>query len=385
MTATVARREKGTGSYVYREPEGRWQGKITHRGRTYYVSVAGPNDHRTEAKIKKELKDLAADIAEGRALDNRQTVGQYLKWWVDEVKAPTRQISTVAGYRRYIKDHLEPALGRILLRDLTPQDVQAGLNEIARKPRSPRTVQQARGILRAALEQALSYGLVTRNAAAPVSLSPVRTAEVRPFTPEEAKLFLDAIAGDRLEALYTVAISIGLRQSEALGLRWKDVDLKKTHRVTVRQKLVRLKGEITFDAPKTERSRRTIVLPAAAVDALQEHQARQREERKAWLKAGQSWPAHDLVYTLADGSPLVGSTVTHQFQRLLRAKKLRVIRFHDLRHSCASLLLAQGATLKDVMETLGHSQIGLTANLYGHLYDDRRDELAAMMDRALGG
>ena len=184
-----------------------------------------------------------------------------------------------------------------------------------------------------------------------------------------------------LEPLISVALAIGLRQGEALGLRWKDVDLTKRH-VRVQHTLQRVGHEYVLTPPKTAQSRRTIALPAFAIDALLAHRDRQAFERQRAVEWGDRF---DLVFTTVSGHPLHGPTVTKRFQRLLRAADVAPMRFHDLRHSCASLLLAQGVPLSTIMDTLGHSTITTTRDVYVHLGDELRDEAATAMDVALGG
>jgi integrase len=238
-----------------------------------------------------------------------------------------------------------------------------------------------RDILRTALNDAAKWNLVARNVASLVDPPRVPEREVEGLSPQDAKKLLAAVKGDRLEALYSVALAVGLRQGEALGLRWDDVDLR-AGTVSVRQALQRLHGSYEFVDPKTKRSRRTIVLPAFATAALKRHQKRQEAERKA---GKEEWQEAGLVFTTADGRPLHYSTVTKAFQRLLRDAGLRRQRFHDLRHACASLLLAQGVQPRVAMELLGHSQLNTTMNIYSHVIQDAQRDAASRMNAALGG
>lgn len=157
-----------------------------------------------------------------------------------------------------------------------------------------------------------------------------------PLSPLEARAFLDAVRGDRLEALYAVAVAIGLRQGEILGLRWSDVDLD-GGTIRVSQALQRVGGRMTFVEPKSLRSRRTIPMPPTVARALRAHRARQLEER---LAGGPDWNAHDLVFISTTGTPLDGRNLTRRFQAVLERAGLPRMRFHDARHTCATLLLA---------------------------------------------
>jgi integrase len=279
-----------------------------------------------------------------------------------------------------MRHHLIPGLGRRPLAKLTPEEVQAFLNRKLSSGLSPRSVQFMRAILRRALGQALKWGLVSRNVAALVDPPKTKSAELQPLKPDQVQHFIAGIKGDRFEALYITAVATGLRQGELLGLRWEDVDLDEGQ-IVVRRALQRVDGKPTFVETKTSRSRRTVGLPTVAREALREHRLGQLQER---LQAGPAWQEWGLVFATPVGMPLQPSNVTHAFQKTLECLGLPRQRFHDLRHCCASLMLAQGLSLKDVMDTLGHSQISLAANLYGHLYAERRQEVASRMDGILG-
>ena len=246
--------------------------------------------------------------------------------------------------------------------------------------RSPRTVQYTHTVLRRALGRALKWGLVARNVATLVDRPRSVRQEMQSLSPEQARVFLQAAEGDRLEALYSVAIAVGLRQGEALGLRWDDVDLD-AGKLRVRVALQRVNGKLQLVGPKTAKSRRTIALPQTAVIALRKHRTRQLEER---LRAGEHWQEMGLVFPSTIGTPHDARNVVRAFQKLLEQAGLPHMRFHDLRHTCASLLLAQGVHPRVVMEILGHSQISLTMDTYSHVIPSLQREAAQQMDAALG-
>ena len=201
-------------------------------------------------------------------------------------------------------------------------------------------------------------------AAAMVSTPRVIRHEVPVLTPANARLLLDAARGDRLEALYSVALALGLRQGEALGLKSTDINLE-SGVLRVRRASQRVPHQGTqLVETKTERSRRTLVMPPIVINALCAHRGRQAVER---LAAGARWVDLDLVFPSERGTLADGPNVTHRFHKLLKRADLPAMRFHDLRHACASLLLVQGVHPRVVMETLGHSQISLTMNTYSHV------------------
>ena len=203
-----------------------------------------------------------------------------------------------------------------------------------------------------------------------------------PLNVEQAKAFLKAAAGDRLEALFTVATSLGLRQAEALGLRWDDLDLDGA-RLSVRVSLQRIDGKPQLVETKTDKSRRTIKLPQFAVAALRAHRARQAEER---LVAGSRWHKEwGLVFTTTIGTPIDRRNLLRRFREILTAANVPSHRFHDLRHTAASLLFAQDVRPKVVQEILGHSRIETTLNIYTHLLPELHDAAAEKMDALFGG
>jgi integrase len=264
-----------------------------------------------------------------------------------------------------------------------PRRLKAGKEPPPPQPPSnpaltPRTVQHIHATLRTALDQALRWNLVGRNVDTLVDAPRVRQTEVQPYMPEDAKKLLDALKDDRLSALYSAGLAVGLRQGEALGLRWPDVDFD-SGILAVRNSLQRIDGKLQLVEVKSQK-RRTITLPQVAIDALLKHRARQDQERQL---AGTRWREGTFVFTTSIGTPLEGSTVTHRFQAALKTAGLRRIRFHDLRHSCATLLLAQGVHPRVIMEILGHSQISVTMNLYAHVIPAMQKEVAGRMDAIL--
>ena len=208
----------------------------------------------------------------------------------------------------------------------------------------------------------------------------VSHVEISPFGLEEARQFLAAIKGDRLEALYTVALALGLRQGEALGLRWEDVDLENGN-ISISHALQRIGGKLTLVEPKSTSSRRTIPLPPFAIVALSTRHTRQAEER---LLAGADWQETKFVFTTKTGAPFDPSNVWKYYKRVLGKAGLRDQRLHDLRHCCASLLLVQGVSPRTVMEILGHSQISLTMNTYTHVVPELKRQATDQLDDLLG-
>jgi integrase len=209
---------------------------------------------------------------------------------------------------------------------------------------------------------------------------PVQRHEIGPLTPEQAQLLIKNAAEDRLRALWITALGTGMRQGELLGLRWEDVDLA-AGRLRVRHTLGRVDGKLTLLEPKTERSRRTVMLPSVVVLAHRGHRTRQKNER---LVAGSHWVDSGHVFTTTIGTPIEAGAVWHAFHAALDRAELPSSRFHDLRHAAATFALSQGFTLEDVKQLLGHSSIVLTSNTYGHVLEERQRKVARGMDAVLG-
>ena len=330
------------------------------------------------ARSRQAIAERLAAAVEARkrgalVSDERQTVAEYLEEWLRDTARPRIRPSTFTSYESIVRKHIDPVLGRIPVRKLTPPEVQRWLNAKHAAGLNPKRMH---GVLRAALNQAVRFGVVPRNVATMVTPPRVPTYEIEPFSPDQVRTFLDELKGHRLEALYSVAVAMGLRQGEALGLRWEDVDLK-AGTLRVRYALQRIEGKFELVEPKTRRSRRTLYLPAVTLASLKEHRARQAGDR---LAAGPSWTDSGLVFTTPTGTPIDSKNLTLSFQRFLKRIGLPKRRFHDLRHSCATLLLVQGVPARVVMETLGHSQINLTLNTYSHVPSELQREAAIRMN-----
>jgi integrase len=335
---------------------------------------------RTQAQARQLLREAQRECEPGVLRnDARRTLGDYLEWWLENCTRHSVRPRTYESYAYLTRRHLIPVLGSTQLTRLTAEQVQALVNEKFAAGLSARTAHYLYSVLHHALEQAQLLGLVARNVARLVCLPRMTRAKVQPFTAAQARTFLQAIKGNRLEALCTMALACGLRQGEVLGLLWEDLDLERGS-ITVRHTLARIDGKRVLAEPKTEQSHRTIPLPSLVLASLRAHAVTQTEDRE---RAGDRWQASGFVFTTKTGGPLDAKNVTHRFQALVKRAGLPHRRFHDLRHACASLLLAQGLNLKDVSETLGHSRIAVTVDLYGHMYDERRREIADRMDQIL--
>ncbi len=373
--ATKHRRGHGEGT-IRRRQDGRWEAAITLEGRRR-KSLYGKTRLEAQQKMVAALKARQDGLPIGT--NDRQTVAQFLTRWLEETAKPRVRPKTYVSYEGHIRLHLVPVIGRVPLTKLSPDHVQRLYNDKLEAGLSARTIHHFRETLRSALSDALRWGHVSRNVAALVDPPRAKRHEIRPLSPEEARTFLEASRTHRLHALYSVVLAVGLRQGEALGLGWDDVDLKRGE-IRVARALQRVGGKLTYVEPKSETSRRVVAIPVPIVAELQAHQDAQGFERRG---AGEKWTETGLVFTTKIGTPLDGGNVTKQFQAILEGAGLPRQRFHDLRHSCASLLLAQGVHPRVVMETLGHSQISLTMNTYSHVMPELQREAADKMGELL--
>jgi len=376
----VTRRGPNEGS-IHERWDGRWAGSV-HLG---YEGGKRKRKHvmgHSRAEVKEKMAAVMRLHEEQRPIpDLRLKVGPYLRRWLDEVARPSLRHSTYTSYDTILTAHLIPGLGHLGLAKLAPADIQSFLNGRSATGLSPRRVQYIHAVLRRALVTAERWGMVSRNVAKLVEVPRAPHHEITPLTPEQAHRLIEASADDRHRALWITALGTGMRQGELLALRWEDVDLD-TGRLRVRHTLANVSGTLTLLEPKTERSRRSLVLPDAVVSALRAHRTRQLMDR---LLAGSRWVESGHVFASTTGTPYHAATVSRCFQDALDRAGLPRVRFHDLRHSAATFLLAQGFTLEDVKNLLGHSTIVLTSNTYGHVLEQRQRAVARGMDAVLTG
>jgi integrase len=289
--------------------------------------------------------------------------------------------ATYENYSQLVRRHVIPAFGRTKLKNLTTDHIRRFRRRKLDEGLSTRTVQYLLFLLRKALQQAVEDGLISRNVAQGAKVSQVGKEEIRPLSPEQTKRFLEAAKSDRFEALYVLAVHTGLRQGELLGLRWEDVDLE-ARSLCVRRTLSGAEGgRPVFSAPKTVKSRRSVGLTHGAMEALKRHQATQGEERS---NLGPLWEKTGLVFRSTTSMPVNRHNLMNRsFKPLLEKADLpRSTRFHDLRHTAASLLFSQGTHPKLVQEVLGHSTIAVTLDVYSHMIPGMGDQVVNAMEDA---
>lgn len=382
----MARRGNGEGS-VSRRKGGGWMAQ-------YYVELPDGRRQRktiyakTRVEASRRLSEAIGNRDKGFVFDEKTTLGEYLGSWLQDSVKGTVKETTHANYSYISRIHITPALGRVKLKSLTPAHVRSFYAEKSRTDLAPATIKKMHVVLRKALSQALSDGLVPRNAAAGVKPPRVGAPgeEIRPLDSDECDVFLEAARGERLEALYILAIHCGLRRGELLALSWDDVDLEAAKpAVLVRRTLTRGeegRGWVIGASTKSGKGRR-VRLTRQAVAALRDHRKRQLEER---MRLARLRPDEGLVFPNETGSILNPSNLRNRSFRHIKARAgvRDDLRFHDLRHTCATLLLGEGVNAKVVSEMLGHASITITLNTYSHVLPDMQDTAADAMEAALG-
>src|SRR5215208_3235076 len=331
----VGRRGNGEGS-ISRRKDGRWEAKYTAH------TADGPKRRALYGKTRKEAADklanALADRASGYTLDTENmTVGEYLDRWLNDSDRGSVRTSTYERHEQIVRLHLKPALGRVKLSKLSPAHVQ-----------------KIHAVLHKGLNQALKWNMIPRNVADAVKAPRPDPKEMHPLSPDEARKLIEAARGDKLEALYILAVHTGMRQGELLGLKLENLDLNEGV-IHLRRTLTRSAGRIALGEPKTRGSRRTVHLTGAAVEALRRHLRRQLEDIE---QLGDRYSEHGLVFTTEVGTLINPTNLRRRsFAPLLERAGLPQIRFHDLRHTCATLLLSRNVHPKYVQELLGHATV----------------------------
>lgn len=379
MPGSIFRRSKGSWTVVIdlgRDP-------ATGKRRQLSRSIKG---------AKREAEELLVTLLHQRATGidappGRLTVAAYLERWLTDYVEPNTAPKTARTYKDIVRRHLTPAMGSMNLGNLRPQHIQAYYSRALQSGRlngkgglSPRSVLRHHQVVHTALRHAVKWQVLSRNPADAVE--PPRAARYEVSAPPAYSVQrLLVVAGQTpYTALIHTAVMTGLRQGELLGLRWSDIDFD-AGILQVRQVCQWLPGQgFTFPQPKTAKSRRAVALGPDTVRVLRQHKARKAEER---LARGADYQDHDLAFTTPQGRPIDASNLRRAWKRIARQSELPALRFHDLRHACASLMLAKGVHPKVVSERLGHSGVGITLDTYSHVLPGIQAEAAGTLERLL--
>jgi integrase len=407
-----------------RQPQGRkrgnGEGTISPRkdGRyeikAYVLTTAGKLERksayaRSYDDARKKLTELLSQSDHGIPVASQSwTVAEYLDYWLLHMVREERQPKTYQGYEGVVRLHLIPGLGKKRLDKLTAREIRVFITGVreecqcckrgwdaARKEArccslkggeccqtrlSTRMVQFIHAVLRNALECAVREETIPRNVAKLVKVTTPKYKINRGLTTTQARTVLRVASGHRLHALYVLALSLGLRRGELLGLRWADVDLD-GEKLEIVQALQRVAGRLQFVQPKTQDSERTVPLPPFCVEALREHRKRQFAERAdAWP----DWDDHGLVFPSRRGTPMEPDNLRRSWSTIRAQAGIGDVRLHDLRHTCVTLLLDLGVPPHVVRDIVGHSDIEVTMTIYAHVSIDEKRKALKKLGEALG-
>jgi integrase len=380
----TTRRNNSEGSINWWPEKGRYRGRIWLGGKRHAVYGT------SRKQVMEKMRVLSKKTGHGVSLDRkatRVTVGEYLSEWIrnraDDTVKPLRP-KTLQSYRYLLRFHVIPAIGTLLLSELSTPQVQAFLTKLSKQPLqgtlknqdrllSPRTIAYIKGLLRNALNpdvvhRVTGQWITEHNPAYLVQTARVDKPRLYPYSWAEAGRLIKGVQDHRLGPLFAFAILTGCREGEVLGLRWSAVDMEEGG-CYIRSTLHRRDGEWFFDPPKSEKSERWVQFAPELLSILAKHRERQNVER---LWAGEKWQAYDCVFSTAWGGPLSARNVVQTLHDLQTKLGLPQQRFHDLRHATANLLLGQGVPLDQVSSILGHSQISVTHEYYSHMQRDQK-------------
>ena len=366
-------RGKKDGS-IHRRENGTWRAQICLEGKRLSFSS------KTRRECQEWLKKVIGQIDNGLTYaSSTVTLGEYLKSWLESTKASNRQ-ATWKHYEQLARTYVLPHLGKARLKDLRPDQIQGLYNHLIATGIGIYTVIKIHTMLHSALEQAVKMGLANRNVSHGTIPPKQPLKEIKILDESQASQLLVAAHGTRLEALLHLALATGIRQMELLGLKWSDLDWV-LQTLKVERQLVRPdRGETRFAQPKTKYGRRTVALGDQTLAVLRNHYLFQNEERKA---AGELWNETGLIFTTSLGTPIHPRNLLRDYKLLLKKAGLPVMRFHDLRHTAASLMLNHGIAVIVVSRRLGHAKPSITLDVYGHLIPSMQAEAAQKIDELI--
>lgn len=369
----MAKRRGNNEGSIHKRENGTWRAQISIEGKR--LGFSG----KTRKECSDWLNQTLRQMEVGLTFQGANTIlKDYMKEWVKSVRSSLR-LTTWVQYDQIIRDYIIPGLGSIKIKDLRPGQIQEFYNRSVDTGVGLRTVQVTHAVLHRALNQAVKLGMLSRNPASVTDPPKVKQKEMMFYDEYQVHKLLIAsqVSDERYFALYKLAVTTGMRQAELLGLKWQDVDWGRGT-VKVLRQLKREKGKgLVFGQPKTQRGVRTIKLGNLTVDILSQHRRQQLEERKM---AGLRWQENNLIFPSTIGTPTQPTKLLKRFKRLIRDAGLPEIRFHDLRHTAASLMLNNGVPVIVASRVLGHSNPSITLDIYGHLISSMQGAVAEMMD-----
>jgi integrase len=366
--------DRGKGIWLVRVYLGEVNGK-----RKYHNKTIHGNKKDAQAYLNKALREKDTGSFVGQS---RETLAAHMDRWLETVIRTRVREVTYRDYTDRTRLYIKPALGDLMLHQVSPEKIQQLYTSMLDAGLSPRSVLYVHSILRSSLKQAVKWGKIYRNPTELVDLPRQKKEEMKTFTPAEAARFMDAVIYSPWKAYFSLLLSSGMRPSEALGLKWPDIDFE-GKKVTVNRSLTRPRGAAwVLDETKTSKSRRTIPLPASVMADLKEHKVNQAAAKLKMKMTG--YNDMGFVFAAENGEPMNSANLLNRhFKPLLKDAGLPDIRLYDLRHTCASLMLAAGINPKVASERLGHSNIVLTLNTYSHVLPDMQEQATEKLEEIL--
>jgi len=342
--------------------------------RRHFETVRG-----RKSDAQKRLTELLASLDKGvYAPPGRRTVSDHLRQWLDGYVKTKCSERTLDGYQSIVEHHLSPELGHIQLKQLKPQIIQEYYSKAGERL-TARTVHKHHRVLSQSLRYAVRQGYLGNNPCELVDPPRPRKKVMRTLTPGEVEILLETALSSYCYPVIYTAVSTGLRQAELLGLRWRDIDLDYLS-ISVNRVLYKRSGVCCFKEPKTAHSRRRVAMTPKLASFLREYKA---EREVLSLELGRILNLDDLVFSSVEGNPIDPGTVTHNFGRIVKRCGLAGVRFHDLRHTFASLMLLRGVAPKIISEALGHSSVAFTMDTYSHIIEGMQSDAMALLDEVL--
>ena len=369
----MARKANGQG-YTYKV--GKSYRTVIRRG-DQSVTAMAPTAQLSRQRAKEKIEKLPKLLGNKNALpQSKIALGTYLLTWLEEEHKYQIAHSTWKRYRALAVHHIVPVIGQIPLRKIVPSDIQCVLTVMREAGQSPRSQQQARALLSVALGEAENNEYIPSNPVKKVRIPVNKTREMEPLTIEEVKRLLETYKETYMSARLHIALLCGLRQGEALGLRWQDLDLVNGV-LEVRNQIQMIDGKLQLTGLKTERSRRSLALTSGSIDALKKHQKLVENMKLIW---GRQWVDTQLVFPAIDGTPKQATIDYNEWKRALRLCGIKPRRLHDARHTAATLMYGQGVGIEVISRALGHSSSAITSKLYVHSAIQPLRTAAALMD-----
>jgi len=372
----MAKKRGNNEGSIYKRNNGTWRAMVTLQGRRLTYTA------KTKRGGQNWIRGMLDEIDNGLTYDSTQvSVERFMEDWLVSIE-PSIRYNTFKQYSQITRQHILPTLGKIQLRDLKPERIQQLYNQMVKKEYGLRTVQLVHSVIHRALVHAVKLGLIPRNPD-DATTPPKPKAKEMQFLDENQvqQLLITAQArNDRFFALYHLAIATGMRQGELLGLKWSDLDWEQGL-LQVQRQLTKKKGKgFEFTAPKTKAGVRRIDLGENTLRILREHRQRQFTQMQL---VGEKWQENDLIFPSEIGTAFDRDNLLRRFKRILKDAGLPAIRFHDLRHTGASLMLNNGIPVMIVSRRLGHARPSITLDVYGHLIPGKQKEVAMLMDQLL--